>query len=307
MKTKKTIGVLILIMILTSSIFAQPWNVNPADYQFSMTVTGETYVNDTIINQQNAYIGAFVNGECRGVCKTSEQEGEYKTFYLTTYSNQTEGDTIFFKFMNENSVEHDISNYILFKNDASYGLSVPFLWMDDPMYGARDFLSFALDSQVTEAIIDYEDRSISIMVTRNTDISNLTPIFTLAPEANAYVNQVEQISAQTANDFSNIMQYIVKGINGREAYWSVEVTFDNSGIEELDKNKFSFYPNPANDYLIITSKNFKSENVEIFDVTGKIVKKFIINSEQSTVDISSLNRGFYSVTTESFTQKLIIN
>ena len=228
MKTIKTIGILVS-MILSFSALAQPWSVNASDYQFSMTVTGNVYIEENVINQQDVYIGAFVNGECRGISTTSEQDGDNKVFYLSVYSNQTEGDTIFFKFMDENSVEFNIANYILFKNDAYYGLNSAFLWMDDPMYGTRDFLSFELDSQITEAIIDREDKTISIMVTRNTDLTNLTPTFTLAPEANAYIDQTEQISAQSTNDYSNPIHYIVKGINNRDAYWTVEVKFDDSG------------------------------------------------------------------------------
>ena len=129
-------------MLLSFTTIAQPWSVNPNDFQFSMTVTGEVSVSGDIINQQDAYIGAFVEGQCRGVSPTSENGGNYKLFLITIYSNDVEGENVEFKLMDENDAETTMANTIQFKNDANYGSTdSPFLWMDSEQYASTDFLS----------------------------------------------------------------------------------------------------------------------------------------------------------------------
>ncbi len=307
MKTIKTIGFLVL-MILSSTINAQPWSVNPNDFQFSMTVTGEVSVAGDIINQQDAYIGAFVEGECRGVSPTSEDGGNYKLFFITIYSNDVEGEVVEFKLMDENDVETAMANTIQFKNDANYGSAdSPFLWMDVEQYASTDFLTFALDSQITTANIDATSRSISIIVSKETNRRTLIPIFTLASGAVAYISDVEQISNETENDYSDVVHYLVTGVDGAEADWSVEVKTDNSGIKELKSNSLSIYPNPAKNKVQLTVDNEQlGENIQILDITGKRVKQIKIQNTRLKIQIEDLKSGIYFVKIKGLTKKLII-
>jgi len=294
-------------MILGLSATAQPWSVNPNDFQFSMTVTGEVSVGGDIINQQNAYIGAFVEGQCRGVSPTSEEGGNYKLFLVTIYSNNVEGEIVEFKLMDENDVETAIANTILFKNDANYGsVESPFLWMDVEQYASTDFLTFVLDSQITTASIDATAKTISIVVSKETNKAALTPRFTLASGAIAYISDVEQISSETENDYSNVVHYLVKGIDGAETDWSVDVKTDNSGIEELENASFYMYPNPAHDYFVIVNDDLKIMNVDILDVTGKIAKQFKIQNSKVKIQTGDLEEGIYFVKFNNKIKKLII-
>ncbi|MFK8059805.1 MAG: T9SS type A sorting domain-containing protein [Polaribacter sp.] len=71
----------------------------------------------------------------------------------------------------------------------------------------------------------------------------------------------------------------------------------NSATANVDNNKllgFSMYPNPANNSLNI-SANGNIEKAEIFNVLGKKVQSFNLNSSKETLDISNLSTGIYLV------------
>ena len=64
----------------------------------------------------------------------------------------------------------------------------------------------------------------------------------------------------------------------------------------LDGNKFSAYPNPANDFITIRwDKSLKVESAKIYDLRGQMLNKFGFDgySEEFTFDLSFLQKGFY--------------
>jgi len=62
----------------------------------------------------------------------------------------------------------------------------------------------------------------------------------------------------------------------------------------FEENIFSFYPNPANNYINITSNNIQDETtIRIFDITGKqVLKQTLI---ESVLDVSMLHSGVYII------------
>ena len=76
-----------------------------------------------------------------------------------------------------------------------------------------------------------------------------------------------------------------------------------------NKNKYTFFPNPANDVLTIQGKNVSS--IKIFNIHGNIVLSKNVNNNKK-VDISILNKGMYLVELEDYfgfkiNKKVIIN
>ena len=70
------------------------------------------------------------------------------------------------------------------------------------------------------------------------------------------------------------------------------------GIEELQPEiDITVYPNPANDFLNISS----SENTKLtmYDMQGKLVRTMDITSSQTQIDVSDLSRGTYSLVFEA--------
>ena len=77
-------------------------------------------------------------------------------------------------------------------------------------------------------------------------------------------------------------------------------------FELVVNNQNLIYPNPVKDMLNFKNIVFGS-NVEILDITGKVCKEFMVDSNISMVNLSDLQNGLYFIRTEKFTCKFIKN
>lgn len=77
-----------------------PWTVNPANYNYSMTLTGQILENCTELTDENNAIAAFVGGQCRGFAQTDVDAGTRKLGFLTIYSNNVSGEAVELRFFN---------------------------------------------------------------------------------------------------------------------------------------------------------------------------------------------------------------
>ncbi len=86
---------------LNVSAPAPDWEVNPENYQYSMSVIGQLKIDGKLSTNPDDLVAAFVDGECRGVTN-SEYIAEYDMFevFLNIYSNQESGEKITFKIWN---------------------------------------------------------------------------------------------------------------------------------------------------------------------------------------------------------------
>jgi plastocyanin len=71
-----------------------------------------------------------------------------------------------------------------------------------------------------------------------------------------------------------------------------------TGINTPQNEKFNIFPNPSNNYTEIQLPDnliSKSENIrlEIYDISGRRIKEFAINSNSTTIDIQELQKGMY--------------
>ena len=127
------------------------------------------------------------------------------------------------------------------------------------------------------------------------------------------------MGAGTATDIDEI-DFLVTG-GGTTNAASATTKFDNYSAvakaasallsnNEIITQKFSIYPNPAND-LVTISKNSAIDitSITVTDINGRIVKE--INNDATTINVSDLNAGVYFLkinTAEgSGTTKLIKN
>ena len=70
----------------------------------------------------------------------------------------------------------------------------------------------------------------------------------------------------------------------------VDEDFDVSVIKN---SIFSFYPNPVSDFITIKLNNSENELLEVYNLNGALVKKTLINNQNSTIDLSLLVPGIY--------------
>lgn len=78
-------------------------------------------------------------------------------------------------------------------------------------------------------------------------------------------------------------------------------------IESVSKNSLQIYPNPASEFIKISSE-YENSSYKIYSVLGQVVKEGIISSSQ--ISVSGISKGNYilkvSQDDKVATQKLII-
>ncbi len=76
------------------------------------------------------------------------------------------------------------------------------------------------------------------------------------------------------------------------------IIIDNTGIQEvLSEANLTLYPNPVSDQLNIQFEKYSNEviEMEIVDITGKVVKRDRLFNKFNTVDLGSIANGTYFV------------
>ncbi|MCP4314352.1 MAG: hypothetical protein GY790_24115, partial [Bacteroidetes bacterium] len=92
----------------------------------------------------------------------------------------------------------------------------------------KDILTFILDEQTGKADIDDLVHNVEIEVVDGTDLTNLTPTWTLSEGATS-----DPVSG-TPGDYSDIFIIMVTAENGSEQPWEVDVTDEADGSREKD-------------------------------------------------------------------------
>lgn len=125
MKIKQILYLTLLFFATKMASAAAPtWSVNPASYQYSMTVTAVANVNCIELTNPSVRIGAFVGNDCRGTVLTSTVINGRYLASMIVYSNVTSGEMITFKVYNPtNDSIYDAVVTAAFQDNASYGLS----------------------------------------------------------------------------------------------------------------------------------------------------------------------------------------
>ncbi|MFQ6092897.1 MAG: LamG-like jellyroll fold domain-containing protein, partial [bacterium] len=121
------------------------WFVDPHAYQYNMTVTGVIRINGTESKDERDLIGAFVDGECRGVVQPQyvDQLNRYIVF-LMVYSNDASGENVTFRVFDAgDDVIRPVDETLSFSADATYGsVAEPFV------FNAGGILSIELNQEL---------------------------------------------------------------------------------------------------------------------------------------------------------------
>lgn len=95
-----------------------------------------------------------------------------------------------------------------------------------------------------------------------------------------------------SGDVGTISSYAKNGC-GEGAPYVLNVT-STVGIEDIVSH-IAIYPNPATDFITLT--NLNKNNIEIFDISGKLMLSKRIDSDNFNLDISNLKSGNYIIKT----------
>ncbi len=136
-----------------------------------------------------------------------------------------------------------------------------------------------------------------------------------SPIFNSPIYQVQVLNITGSSNYYSHNHAIVIGLTGlnntETYYWRAKAyndvdssdwsdlkyfvtNFSNSEIEMHSPEEISFYPNPANDLLIIRSQSAKGD-IGVYDLTGKKIVSHQITSESETMDISGIPQGIYFI------------
>ena len=141
--------------------------------------------------------------------------------------------------------------------------------------------------------VDKENKTVNVQVPFGTDLNSLTSIFVISSEAIAYVDESEQTSAVTYNDFSSgeLTYYLEAENSNYNNDWVIYVE-ELSEIETFNSN-INIFPNPTTGEFIITvDANYK---LEIINITGKNIYTQKLTQAQTDIDLTEQKPGIYLI------------
>jgi len=142
--------------------------------------------------------------------------------------------------------------------------------------------------------INETDKTINILMPNGTDLSQLTASFVAESNSVVKVNDIEQISGETINDFSqSAVVYKITSEDSNTETWTV--TAATSSITDILKNKVQIYPNPVqSDFFIdFNTQYFTNIRAELFNTNGQKIKSFNLLNSNAHIEISELPAGIY--------------
>lgn len=84
------------------------------------------------------------------------------------------------------------------------------------------------------------------------------------------------------------------------------VLYNTVGINKMDREEFSIYPNPCGDNINIVFESYSEDaTIEIYNSIGKLVDRLNMSSKQQQFNIASYKPGLYSIKTSSHCQYFI--
>jgi PQQ-dependent dehydrogenase (s-GDH family) len=86
----------------------------------------------------------------------------------------------------------------------------------------------------------------------------------------------------------SILEFTYQPLGG--ARYVNQVLMENK--EKNDKN-FDIYPNPATNYFVIYNYQLTTQQVLLYDITGKIIKNIKSNDLATKIDVGNLSNGVY--------------
>ena len=118
-------------------------------------------------------------------------------------------------------------------------------------------------------------------------------------------NTFSAIGQGTASIRASITNGTAVGTNFTKDFNISVTTPGGASIEELESSKLSVSPNPTTGKLTIDNGQLTIENVEVYDIAGKLVQNYRFNSSTKvSLDVSELSNGTYLVSIYSEGQKV---
>ena len=158
----------------------------------------------------------------------------------------------------------------------------------------KDITGFAVPGMVGNATIIPNTASVDIVVTAQTDVTNLIPTITISNKAS--INPPSGI----LRNFTNSVIYTVTAEDNSQKPWTIRITKQAGvGIADVAQaNTISVYPNPANNNLFIDANNFGGTitGIAITNMQGQtMLTDYNVTDAISNISLQGLQSGVYMV------------
>ncbi|HUX53173.1 MAG TPA: T9SS type A sorting domain-containing protein [Williamwhitmania sp.] len=226
------------------------------------------------------------------VAKGTDRSALVPTFYLSTGAAAEVGTTAQVSGVTANDFTAPVVYSVtsedgLTSNDWTVTVNIP----------ENDITAFSLPGQ-SSSTIDAANKIIAVEMPANSVVTDLTATFTLSDGATAKVGTVDQVSGQTANDFTNPVIYDVTADDGVTIQgWTVTVTVLSGIADNTLATNANVFPNPSNGQFNVKFSTPVSGTIQmdVFSVTGaKLLSQTADGSKGIyNVDLSGYQAGVY--------------
>ena len=91
----------------------------------------------------------------------------------------------------------------------------------------------------------------------------------------------------------------------------IDIFASGVNVSEINEtSSFNVYPNPASDFVKVSTDNSQQTTVRIYNILGMLVEEIEINSNETEINVSDYNPGiyFFSIQTENgnVTKKIVV-
>lgn len=309
---------ILTLLGLSGKILAQPgWSVVPADYEFTMTVTGVAVIECSESTDENDLIAAFINGEVRGVQSLSTAIGDRQYAYLIIYENEFEGNTITFKIYDASEDQvYDAQQSITFSENAIMGgEDHPFIFNDQ--YNLVE--TFLTNDSISEFATAGNEIGILHTVTERQDTVTLEYEFIDGPLGadNSFFQITgsslilrEDINPAVKSAYQLHISSTTPDGCSREDVFILSVTGQTTTATNnyVEKAELLVFPNPAFGNIRLVNADLV-DRVMIYSLDGR--QLYASQTTGPSIDISFLSAGMYIIVCriegEYRTTRLMVN
>lgn len=255
LRNLKSVVLVGLLLVFAKSAIAQDpnWSVDATQFSNSMNVIGFIKVDGVESEDENDKVGAFIDGELRGVASTSYvSEVERFVVFLTVFSNEASGE-ISFKV-------YDASEDALFDATATAefepggfvgGIDESFTWSNVDLRTEALMESFQIASQLGATDIDGFNINIEASISAEDELTSQIATWAVSEGASVKFNNEVQISGESNYDFSSTQVFQVQSedlltVND----YTITVTVVNQSPQDLGLDNLSIVENSsANSFI----------------------------------------------------------
>ncbi|MBK8954968.1 MAG: hypothetical protein IPM34_05345 [Saprospiraceae bacterium] len=292
----------ILILGITMIVFGQPnWTVDPAKYEFTMTLTGIGIIQCKETNDKRDMIAAFVGEEVRGVQFFDGENNGRNYAYLTIYDSVFSGSQVKFKlydasqdrildvwpqivFLENQNIGNDLDPFIL---ETSADTILTFVSNERLLWSANvgDTIAevFSLNQEGDTINCEYQFV--------NDSLGEHNSFFMLEENYLILNKKLEQGQGydKLKLHISGISKYGCK--TEQQLILPIFETVNNRDEEYNRMEDLIVYPNPTSGYLCIDPDLHLDELQLINPINGKI---HILNlNAKNSVDVSDFPSQMY--------------